>query len=273
MKRFWIHIVLILLLSACVKEADYETPEYTGRYIVVDGILTNEARTQYLYIHYNKSDLNDEPIPVSGAEVILSNEDATFQLTEDQGETGKYITDSIVIAQLEKNYSLLILYENNFYSAQAYMVSGEPFPELTYKKDEDSELYSIDYVASAFEADDPAMWEILIDWSAVPGYENVNPEDCRKKLLFYTLPTLDVSQVFAPIVEQILFPVGAQIDQRRYSLSPEHAAFARSLLLETSWQGGVFPSDPADVSTNLSEGALGFFGVCAVNSLSLIVTP
>jgi len=178
-----------------------------------------------------------------------------------------------VVAQLEKNYSLLILYENNFYSAQAYMVSGEPFPELTYKKDEDSELYRIDYVASAFEEEDPAMWEILIDWSAVPGYENVTPEDCRKKLLFYTLPTLDVSQVFAPIVEQILFPAGAQIDQRRYSLSPEHASFARSLLLETSWQGGVFPSDPANVSTNLSEGALGFFGVCAVNSLSLTVTP
>jgi len=45
------------------------------------------------------------------------------------------------------------------------------------------------------------------------------------------------------------------------------------LLLETSWQGGVFPSDPANVNTNLSEGALGFFGICAVNSLSLTVTP
>lgn len=272
MKRFWIHIALLLLLSACVKETDYELPAYTGSYIVVDGILTDEARAQYIYIHYNKSGLNDEAIPISGAEVIISNEEATYQLTEDAEEAGKYITDSIVVAQLDRNYSLLILHEGKIYSAQAYMLSGKTFPELSYKKNEDNDLYRIDYVASAFEADDPAMWEVVIDWSSVPGYEHEDPEACFKRLLFYTLPTLDVSQVFAPLVEQISFPAGTRIDEHRYSLTPEHAAFVRSLLLETSWQGGVFPSDPANVSTNLSEGALGFFGVCAVNSLSLTVT-
>ena len=147
----------------------------------------------------------------------------------------------------------------------------KPFPELQYKESEDNELFHIDYVASSFEAEDPAMWEILIDWSTVPGYENSGPEETKKRLLFYTLPTLDVSQVFAPVVEQVFFPAGTRIDERRYSLNPAHADFIRSLLLETSWQGGVFPSDPANVSTNLSKGALGFFGVCAVNSLSLTV--
>ncbi len=272
MRRFWIHIALLLILSACVKEADWSVPEDGNNYIVVDGIITSEAKTQYLYIHNNKAGLNDATIPISGAVVIISNEDATYQLYEDAEEAGRYITDSIVAAQLDKSYSLLILYQENIFSAQAYMVTGKAFPELSYKKNEDGELYSIDYVASSFETEDPAMWEILVDWSSVPGYENENPDDCMKKTLFYTLPTLDVSQVFAPALEQISFPAGTKIDQRRYSLTPEHAAFIRSLLLETSWQGGVFPSDPANVSTNLSEGALGFFGVCAVNSLSLIVT-
>jgi hypothetical protein len=272
MRRFWIHIALLLILSACVKEADWSVPEDGNNYIVVDGIITSEAKTQSLYIHNNKTGLNDVTIPISGAVVIISNEDATYQLYEDAEEAGKYITDSIVAAQLDKSYSLLILYQENIFSAQAYMVTGKTFPELSYKKNEDDELYSIDYVASSFETEDPAMWEILVDWSLVPGYENGNPDDCMKKMLFYTLPTLDVSQVFAPALEQISFPIGTKIDQRRYSLTQEHAAFIRSLLLETSWQGGVFPSDPANVSTNLSEGALGFFGVCAVNSLSLTVT-
>ncbi len=273
MKRFWIHIALLLLLSACVKEADWSVPEDVSNYIVLDGIITNEAKTQYLFIHYNKAGLNDASIPLSGAEVIISNEDVTFQFSEDPEEAGRYISDSTVLAQLDKNYSLLILYQDRIYSAQAYMVPGKTFPELTYIKNEDDDLYRIDYVASSFETEDPAMWEVLIDWSAVAGYENEDPEDCRKKLLFYTLPTLDISQVFAPTVEQTSFPAGTQIDQRRYSLTPEHTAFIRTLLLETSWQGGVFPSDPANISTNLSDGALGFFGVCAVNSLSLIVTP
>ncbi|RLD58420.1 MAG: hypothetical protein DRI97_03240 [Bacteroidetes bacterium] len=272
MRRVWIHIALLLILSACVKEADWSVPENGNNYIVVDGIITSEAKTQYIFIHNNKAGLNDATIPISGAVVIISNEVATYQLYEDAEEAGRYITDSIVAAQLDKNYSLLIFYQEKIFSAQAYMVTGKAFPELSYKKNDDDELYSIDYVASSFETEDPAMWEILVDWSSVPGYENKNLDDCMKKMLFYTLPTLDVSQVFAPALEQISFPAGSKIDQRRYSLTPEHAAFVRSLLLETSWQGGVFPSDPANVSTNLSDGALGFFGVCAVNSLSLIVT-
>lgn len=272
MKKLWIYSLVFIILPACVKKADWAEPGDGMEYIVVDGILTNESRIQHLYIYYNKSNLNDTPDPVIGAEVIISNEDETYQLDESPDEAGLYITDSIVVAGADRNYSLLIFHQGSVYSAQAYMIPGKTFPELIYKKNDDNELYHIDYVASSFEASDQAMWEILIDWSSVPGYEHKDPEACRKKLLFYTLSTLDVSQIFAPVVEQVSFPAGTIIDQRRYSLTNEHADFIRSLLLETSWQGGVFPSDPANANTNLSDGAIGFFGVCAVNSLSLTVT-
>jgi len=273
MKRYWIYIALIMIFSACAKQTDWEAPEDGINYIVVDGIMTNENKVQYIHLQFNKSNLNDVAVPLIGAEVIISNEDEIYQLIEDPEEAGRYITDTIVVARFSKNYSLLIYYNERFYSAQAYMVSGKTFAELTYKKNDDNDLYHIDYVASSFEAEDPAMWEIQLDWSSAPGYENIDPETCMKKLLFYTLPTLDVSQVFAPLVEQVSFPAGTQILERRYSLTPEHSDFVRTLLLETSWQGGVFPSDPANLITNVSEGAIGFFGVCAVNSLSLTVTP
>lgn len=273
MQKLTIYIILILILASCVKEANWNVPENGINYIVVDGILTNEYKVQNIYLQYNKANLNDITIPLSGAEVIISNEDEIYQLTEDTNEPGRYRTDSIVVAKFEKNYSLLIYYKDRFYNAGAYMVPGKAIYQLSYKKNEDNELYYIDYVASAFDRDDPAMWEILIDWSTAPGYEQEPPEACRKKLMFYTLPTLDVSQVFAPLVEQVYFPAGTKIVERRYSLTSEHTAFLRSMLLETNWQGGVFPSDPANVSTNLSNGALGFFGICAVNSISLTVTP
>lgn len=271
MKKRWIHIILLLILSACAKESAWVAPENGGNYIVVDAIITNEFKVQYIYINYNKQVLNGVSAPVSGAEVIISDEEATYVLEEDPNAPGKYITDSAAAAQFNRSYSLLILYEDNIYSAQASMAPGSTFPELIYSKNEENGLFRIDYVASAFETEDPAMWEVLIDWSFVPGYENEDPDACRKKLLFYTLPTLDVSQVFSPAVEQVYFPAGTKIEQRRYSLTEEHASFIRSLLLETSWQGGVFPSDPANVGTNMSEGALGYFGACAVNSLSLTV--
>jgi len=92
-------------------------------------------------------------------------------------------------------------------------------------------------------------------------------------LLFYTLPTLDVSEIFAPQMEAVNFPSGTRITERRYSLAPEHAAFIRELLLETNWAGGIFNEAAANVTTNFSAGAYGFFGICSVTALSIIVEP
>jgi hypothetical protein len=115
------------------------------------------------------------------------------------------------------------------------------------------------------------MWEVLLDWSKVPGYPPADSLKCRARLLFYTLSTLDVSEIFAPAMEQISFPVGTVINETRYSLTPEYAAFIREVLLETQWQGGLFNSTPANVPTNLSAGGAGFFAVCGVYTISQTV--
>jgi hypothetical protein len=271
MKRVYIYII-VLFLASCVKQADWEPPVASDSFVVVEAIITNEPKVQSIYLNHNIRDLNELPIPVRNASVILSNEDNTWQLKEDEQAPGTYHTDSIVVAQLDKNYSLLIVHQGNIYSAQASMVAGKTFPELSYSKNDGDELYHIDYVASSFESEDPAMWEVIINWSSVPGFEDADPDSTQKRLLFYTLPTLDVSEIFAPVLEQVSFPAGTVINENRYSLSQDHADFIRTLMLETDWQGGVFPSDPANVLTNLSDGALGYFSVCAVNSLSLVVT-
>jgi hypothetical protein len=70
--------------------------------------------------------------------------------------------------------------------------------------------------------------------------------------------------VFAPNSQNINFPMGTVLIQRRYSLTDEHATFIRSLLLETAWQGGLFNTASANITTNLSQGAVGFFGACGV---------
>lgn len=264
--------MLILLLASCAKEADWQVDEIKENKIVVEAVITNETGRQCIMLSHSTGYMNEEPLPLSGAEVYISNEDSTWRFTEEAspGE-GWYTSETDIAASYDKNYSLLILFKDHVFSAQTYMAQGKFFTELTYTRNPASDLYHISYVASSFQEEDPAMWEIMLDWSSVPGYENEDPENCRKKLLFYTLSTLDVSQVFAPLVEEVWFPAGTRIDQRRYSLTPEHEAFIRSLLLETSWQGGIFPSDPANIGSNISGGALGFFAVCAVNSLSIIV--
>ncbi len=270
---------LIFLAAACVKQVDWPLTNETGNLIVVDGILTNEEKTQSITISHPIANVNETPVPVTGANVNVSNEDSAWHLTESPIKPGTYETPSTFLAIPGKNYSLLIYNQGKVYSAKAAMAPGSVFPVLRYSREEDGDLYHIDYVASAFTAGEPAMWEILIDWSKVPGYDTLAPSLTKARVIFYTLKTLDVSEIFAPAVEEVLFPTSsvagkqALIEERRYSLTPEHAEFIRTLLLETEWQGGLFCSASANVATNLSSGATGFFGVCAVNSVSITVVP
>jgi hypothetical protein len=153
------------------------------------------------------------------------------------------------------------------------MVRGSVFGELKYARNEENKLFYVDWVANAFSTGKAAMWELLIDWSRVPGYEHLDSLNNHARMLFYTLPTLDVSEVFAPMMQSVFFPAGTIITERRYSLTPEHAEFVREMLLETNWTGGLFTVAPANVITNMSDGAFGYFGACAVTELSVTVTP
>jgi hypothetical protein len=274
MKRTFIFYgISILLLTACVKEVNWPLQSQSTNLIVVEGIITDTMGAQQIILTHPVGQLNEPPQPVSGATVIITNEDSAYTLTEKPANSGIYLTKSSFIAQTGKNYNLLIALNNKLYTAKAYMVRGVHFNALKYSKDDGDNLYHIDSVAQAFSTSDTAMWEVLLDWSHVPGNENMDPSKTHARLLYYTLPTLDVSQIFAPPMENIKFPSGTIILERRYSLTPEHAAFLRTMLLETNWRGGLFSSVPANVLTNLSSGAAGYFGACSITSLSLTVLP
>ena len=153
------------------------------------------------------------------------------------------------------------------------MLPCQPYTNLRYAQNSNDNLYHIDWVASVFSSDQPAKWEILVDWSHVPGYETVDSTLCTVRLLFYTLPTLDVNEIFAPETEHLSFPAGSVITERKYSLTPEHAEFIREMLSITNWRGGLVDTAPSNAETNLSNGASGYFAASAVLQTSITINP
>jgi len=116
-----------------------------------------------------------------------------------------------------------------------------------------------------------ALYLIESDWTELTGFDTIPPERKRTLSYFYTLNTVDANELFAPAKEAVYFPKGTKISMKKYSLTDEHAEFMRSMLFETEWTGGLFDANHANVKTNLSEGALGFFGACSVYSRYFIV--
>jgi hypothetical protein len=265
MKKIVTYLLLLFLLASCEEQTDWDLHSVNYDFIVVDAIITNELKVQTITITRPVIRINEKPQPVSGATILVSTDLLSHTFTEDPLHAGIYKSDEPFIGLRNKTYSLLITLDNKVFSSKAILAPPvENFNFPGYQKSENDTKYHFTKVPVPYFPTLPAMYELQLDWSKAPGYETENPDSCKAKLYYYTLPTIDVSEVFAPGIENVEFPAGTVITDRRYSLTDEHAAFLRALLLETTWQGGYFNTASANIPTNLSEGAVGFFGACGV---------
>jgi hypothetical protein len=94
---------------------------------------------------------------------------------------------------------------------------------------------------------------------------------CEGEIVYYDLKTIDVNEIYKPGKEDFRFPLNAIVIRTKYSVSPTYKVFLRAMLSETEWRGGVFDAQRADVPTNLSQGAVGFFAVSTVVSDTTVI--
>jgi hypothetical protein len=272
MQKLLTYLFLLIMLVSCEEQSDWDLKAGANDFIVVDGIITNELKVQTITIMKPVTTLNALPQPVNGATVLVSSKLLTQTFHEDPLHPGTYLSDKEFIGLRNQTYSLLITSGTKNYSSKAVLAPPvATFNFIDYQLNDDDNKYHFIRVPFPYNPSSPAMYEVQLDWSTAPGYKNENPDSCKAKLFYYVLPTIDVSELFAPGIETITFPYGTSITERRYSLTDEHAAFLRALLLETTWQGGYFNTASANIPTNLSAGAMGFFGACGVTEKTKIV--
>ena len=265
MKKTGFYFLLLLVFAGCDQKVDWPLQAQPNKFLVVEGLITDELKTQSVRITRPVSTINEKPSGVSGAEVMVSGNNKVYHFTEDSREPGKYLSDIPFEGKVGKEYSLLITVAGVVYSAKDIMPPGfVNFITAKYIRSKAPGLYHINWVSNSYDPRRPSMIEVLLDWSGVPGYEAADSATTHARLIYYSLPTLDVSEVLSPDAQEIDFPLGTQITERRYSITFEYAAFLRAMLSETSWQGGLFNSASSNVPTNLSSGAYGYFGASAV---------
>ena len=257
-------IFLTLQFLGCEVETSWTFEDIETNLLVVTGIITNEKKAHEIILTKPSDELNQSNEGVSNALVYISDGDTTYKLTENMLKPGTYITDSNFRAVVNRIYTLVIIKDDRQYGSSASMLPVTPFNRLKLRYDESRLMFSIDSVTQAFDNEESAMYEINIDWTNVPGYEMIPTKDKVARMYYYSLSTVDISEVFSPEKEEIYFPAGTKIIEKKYSLSPAHASFIRSMLLETEWRGGLFDVAQGNVYSNLSHGAIGFFGACTV---------
>jgi hypothetical protein len=254
-------IIILLLLSpimACEKETIWKINPGES-FLITDCIITNELKKHELTVYWSSDSLNQPVEGFSGATVQITDGIGIVTFTEDLGNKGRYIANMAFRATVGRTYMLTISREGNSDTAFATMTGVTPLGEINIQPDGDYFSYIFNPAGAGY------MLEVSYDWSDVPGFCELYGS-CQALDVFYALNNIDPGKIFAPDKQKILFPHKTNIIRRKYSLSPEHQEFARSLLLETEWRGGIFDAEAGNVPTNFKNGMQGWFAVCMVVS-------
>ncbi len=263
-------ITLLLGVVSCEEPFNYDGYKELD-YIVIQAWLTNEYKYQEIIISRVKTAPNDTVTYIPDAYVIVDDGQNIYSF-KDSSNPGHYVSTAKFAATVEKNYYLTVKIDNTIYLAQTQVMPVIAPDSIQFEFDTLRNLYRIKNVAPVFNPYESALYIVYLDWSNVPGYQNLPYDSTRAKMYFYTLQTMDVNELFQPFEQQVFFPKGTKITEKKYSLTPFFASYIRALLSETQWSGSLFDVQHWNLPTNIKgNNALGFFTASSVTTMNYIV--
>ena len=255
------HILSLLiacaLFFACEEKSKFSLKTTATDLIVVEGVITNENTSHRISFSHTFTSQNEMPPPLTPDTVLITDGENIYSLTESPKGSGKFFTPPFR-AVFGRVYFLVFFYQGIQYTAVDSPPPGQPFTNdsVAIKEGTNYKLRLKDSGTSSNFIEYDVNWENTTSCDA--------SADCTGRLVYYDLKTIDVHEIYKPDKEVFFFSEGSQIIRKKYSVSEPYEVYLRSLLSETEWRGGIFDIQRANVTTNLSEGAIGFFAASTV---------
>ena len=239
-------VTIIASATSCVHEFPFNQGDVDSNTVVVEGYITNELKRHTICIARLNSYYDTTANGVAGAFVAVTSGDNTYYY-HDIGD-GIYESETGFVGIVGNVYYLHIEIDSGrvVLSAESTMLPVTPPDEMTFSKTHDNNL-TISHIAESFVPDNPAKYVLQLSWL---DPKTSQPQNAN--IYYYSLTTVDVSQLFAPKVAETVFPVGTQIIERKYSIDAAYENYLRSLLAETRWSGGYFDEAHGNLHTNIS---------------------
>ena len=259
-------VSILIMVLACEEAIEWDLdPEVNGT-LAVEAIITNENRIQTLRLSESFSKLTGTAKPVADATVLITDQGETYPFLPHPSDPGLFLSQMEFAARKDIVYTLFVRWNNQNYFGHNILSIVSPLEPIRFDTSKSQDSISIIEVAPQYHPWEQAMHEVLVYW------RHIDPSPSSLvKMYYYTFNTVDGSELFKPAEEKVFFPSGSLVVRKKFGLTDDFAKYLRSLVLETRWQGGYFDEDPASLPSNISNGGLGYFSVCAVLSDTLIV--
>jgi hypothetical protein len=260
-------VILTIMLVSCEELTELPIDENESKTLVVDGMITNDTMPQVVNLSLTGSFYMDDKAPrATGADVIISdNQGNEFPLYETI--PGKYVTKTSIAGTIGNTYTLTINYEGETYFAQSTMPRMAEIDSLSYRWDSFMESYRVLLFGQEPKGKgDSYMWQL-----------NRNGE----------LLTTDISQMMIirdDFVDgnyikglevdfwemEYNIQTGDTITVTQYSISKHAIDFFTGVLAEyNSGQAAMRP--PANVASNISNGAIGLFHAASISRKTIVI--
>ncbi len=273
--KYFILITLAFGFSSCTEIIELDLNEGEQVRLVVEGWITTQTKQHEVELTWTTDYFANEAAPRAiDAVVSISDGDNTWVLAEE--EPGTYRT-SVIAGEPGKTYTLDIIIDDQEYTASSLMREEAEIDDIVFKYVDPYEEFGFDFLDPYYEVQ---LWtqevEGLGDAYMWPLWVNGDPLlDSLKNLTFQDdtfidgiyFPGAPVAQL---IIDEEVF-VGDTVYVEQWNIGMEAWDVFWAVFNETEFNGGLFDAPPANVPTNVSNGAIGYFGAAAVTEIEAIV--
>ena len=266
MKPILIFFSLIILLTSCENVIEIELNNMKPK-LVIEGVINDFDNQCIIKLSKTTAYFNQETNPTVSDAVITLTDNAGKTLNLNETEPGIYLGESVQ-AKPNINYTLNIHSEGNEYSATATIPNKVNIDSLTCKYNPESFIYEVGYVISCHFSDPEEYrnWYRLKTYNVNDKTRAKNSKDIYNDDLFngnrVELPwSYDVYQEFDTVVVEL------------YTLDGPTYDYYKTLFPISGGSEMMSMTTPANPNTNISNGALGYFGAYTISRDTIIISP
>lgn len=274
-------VIMATILFSCTERIEYLPLDSTNKRLVVYGEISTEPGIHYVQLTTTADYFSNEPLPaVSGASVYIYNDSDTVKLTENDSTRGLYQTFDGYRGIAGKTYTLNIdgvdINQDGHpeaYTASSYLPPVNPIDSITLE-------YSTNLIGSGWNVNvwawDPAE---VKNYYAFKVYRNgviltdsltdfiVQSDDLFNGSYTYGITAQYLSDDNA--AEKVV--AGDTVTFELDGITGDYYRFIQEALAETYGHNPIFSGPPANITGNISNGAIGFFTAYSVARASKIV--
>jgi hypothetical protein len=269
---------LAISFSACEKDVTLDLANQEGKYIIVDANITDDGFRQWIRLSLSTSYYSvSNGEGVTGARVSIRTDSLEFIFNESQIDSlqGYYYNDVIPKHLENQSVTLTIEHQEKIITAESLWkplplidsltLRINPFSELGFTPDTIYDL--LVHFEELTSPDDYYLFNLYVNdtlRTVRPGEKGLVEDENLEE--YVSLPVLNINRADLKPGDKVM------LEMR--SISRENFEFYNVFFFQTDLSGNPFAgAPPANIPTNLSEGARGFFQVSSVKRKSIIFQP